>query len=67
MAKALELLRGRQQFEAVRATFLGWCSKVMLPQMDHYINDTLDKTAKGQALNLWANCECFILDIWQLL
>lgn len=58
MAKALELLRGRQQFEAVRGQFLAWNSSVMLRQMDHYMNDTLDKVAKGQGLNLFGNCEC---------
>jgi hypothetical protein len=57
MAKALELLRNRQQFEAVRGQFLAWCSGVMLPQMDHYIKDTLNKVAQGQALNLYGNCE----------
>jgi hypothetical protein len=58
MAKALELLRGRQQFDAVRSKFLAWNGAVMLPQMDHYINDTLNKVAQGQALNLYGNCEC---------
>jgi hypothetical protein len=59
MAKALELLRGRQQFEAVRASFMAWNNTVMLKQMDHYINDTLDKVAKGQGLSLYGNCECY--------
>jgi hypothetical protein len=56
MAKALELLRGRQQFEAVRSKFLAWNSGKMLPQMDHCINDISKKEEQGQALNQYSNC-----------
>jgi hypothetical protein len=41
----------------VRAQFLAWNSVVMLPQMEHYINDTLNKVQQGQGLNLYGNCE----------
>ncbi|WIA13695.1 hypothetical protein OEZ85_007252 [Tetradesmus obliquus] len=67
MAKALELLRGRQQFEAVRGQFLAWNSSVMLRQMDHYMNDTLDKVAKGQGLNLFGNWHSSIVDAYMSL
>lgn len=61
MARALELLRSRPQFASVRDKFLAWVvgnsstKGIMMAQLDHYIIDTLNKVAAGQAKNMWGN------------
>jgi hypothetical protein len=55
-AKALELLRGRvADWQATYEEFMQWTDRLLMPQMDQYMNSTQNAIAIGQqnVLNNW--------------